>query len=138
MTERSFHPNNIISVKKLHLQKMNNQKLYCETIEQLVYQKLKQYCVGSNPFILLCVSGGSDSMAMLHIMHSLQKLYMPQLSLQVINFNHKLRIESDEEVVLRIFVALTSSFNCIEYSTKPRLTLLETGQIRTRWPTIQE
>lgn len=48
--------------------------------------------------MLLCVSGGCDSIAMLHILHRLQLNYLPQLRLRVVNFNHKVRPESDEEV----------------------------------------
>lgn len=49
-------------------------------------------------YILLCVSGGLDSMAMLHLMASLKNTTFPKLHLEVINFNHKVRPESDEEV----------------------------------------
>ena len=48
--------------------------------------------------LLLAVSGGSDSVAMLHILQNIKKLLVPQLKLQVVNFNHKLRKESFEEV----------------------------------------
>lgn len=49
--------------------------------------------------VILSVSGGSDSMAMLHCFAHIRNLHCPQLLIDVIHFNHKLRIESDEEVI---------------------------------------
>jgi tRNA(Ile)-lysidine synthase TilS/MesJ len=54
--------------------------------------------VKDNSLILLCVSGGCDSMAMLHAFGDLKKTEKPELDIKVVNFNHKLRSESDEEV----------------------------------------
>jgi acyl carrier protein len=48
--------------------------------------------------LLLCVSGGIDSIAMLHILLKVKEKFNKNLSLQVVNFNHKLRPEADEEV----------------------------------------
>ena len=48
--------------------------------------------------ILLCVSGGIDSMAMLHLLAKVRHMFTPNLELEVVTFNHKVRPESDEEV----------------------------------------
>ena len=39
-------------------------------------------------------------MAMLHILHAIRTRWTPQLSLEIIHFNHKKRFQSDEEVQL--------------------------------------
>lgn len=73
---------------------------------------------------LLCVSGGSDSVAMLHLMHRLRSLWgrggrgaaaedegeekkgeegrRNVITLDVVHFNHKIRAESDLEVAIAI------------------------------------
>ena len=48
---------------------------------------------GSN--LILCVSGGSDSIALLHLCHQLNQLFRWQL--HILHFHHGLREESDEE-----------------------------------------
>ncbi len=48
---------------------------------------------GSN--LILCVSGGSDSIALLHLCHQLSRLFRWQL--YILHFHHGLREESDEE-----------------------------------------
>ena len=48
---------------------------------------------GSN--LILCVSGGSDSIALLHLCHQLSRLFRWQL--HILHFHHGLREESDEE-----------------------------------------
>ena len=52
-----------------------------------------------NTYVLLSVSGGVDSMAMLHLLAAVGNSSgtMP-LDIEVISFNHKLRPESDEEM----------------------------------------
>ncbi len=45
--------------------------------------------------IIVCVSGGSDSVALLHLLHKLSKLLF--LELHILHFNHQLRPESDQE-----------------------------------------
>lgn len=47
--------------------------------------------------LILCVSGGLDSMALLHILAGLRQKCLPALQLHVAHFNHKIRAESDEE-----------------------------------------
>ena len=48
---------------------------------------------GSN--LILCVSGGSDSIALLNLCHQLNRLFRWQL--HILHFHHGLREESDEE-----------------------------------------
>lgn len=67
-------------------------------IEESVYRQLRPI-VKSHTTLLLCISGGSDSMAMLHIMHQIKSKMIPDLNLQVIHFNHKVRVESEVEVI---------------------------------------
>jgi len=45
--------------------------------------------------VIVCVSGGSDSVALLHLLHKLRKLLF--LELHILHFNHQLRPESDKE-----------------------------------------
>lgn len=49
------------------------------------------------PAIVLAVSGGSDSMALLHLMHAFQKMHAPHLFLSVATVDHGLRLESQNE-----------------------------------------
>lgn len=68
--------------------------------------------------ILLCVSGGVDSMAMLHILSKVRHEFNPSLELEVITFNHKLRSESDEETN---FVTRTATY----YGLKTHVRILD-------------
>ena len=45
--------------------------------------------------LILCVSGGSDSIALLHLCHQLSRIFRWQL--HILHFHHGLREESDEE-----------------------------------------
>lgn len=68
------------------------------SIESTVAAFLCNNCrITANSYILLSVSGGLDSMAMLHILTAINRKHLP-LDLEVISFNHKLRAESEEEV----------------------------------------
>lgn len=58
-------------------------------------------------YMLLSVSGGVDSMALLHIMAEIQRNFWPLWRFGVVNFNHKLRPESDEEVTIQSFTIST-------------------------------
>ena len=60
---------------------------------------------GSN--LILCVSGGSDSIALLHLCHQLNQLFRWQL--HILHFHHGLREESDEEA--RFVRNLSQSLN---------------------------
>ena len=68
-------------------------------VESRVLDYLSNSCkIAANSYILISVSGGVDSMALLHILSRISQKKMP-LNLEVISFNHKLREESDEEVI---------------------------------------
>ena len=60
---------------------------------------------GSN--LILCVSGGSDSIALLHLCHQLSRRY--RWRLHILHFHHGLREESDEEA--RFVRDLSQSLN---------------------------
>jgi len=45
--------------------------------------------------VIVCVSGGSDSVALIHLLHKLSKLL--SIELHILHFNHQLRPESDQE-----------------------------------------
>ena len=45
--------------------------------------------------VIVCVSGGSDSIALIHLLHRLSSLLF--LELYILHFNHQLRSESDQE-----------------------------------------
>lgn len=68
-------------------------------LEQSIVSELQSSAVPEFATLLLCVSGGSDSIALLHLMNAIKRRKMPQLDLKVVNFNHKQRIEADEEVI---------------------------------------
>ena len=57
--------------------------------------------------LILCVSGGSDSIALLHLCHQLNRLFRWQL--HILHFHHGLREESDEEA--RFVRDLSQSLN---------------------------
>ncbi len=76
-------------------------QMVCSDIEASVWDNLyKNVFSSANEEVkcLLAVSGGSDSIAMLHILKAIKDTYKINLSMEVINFNHKARPESDEEV----------------------------------------
>ena len=71
---------------------------YSEAIESYVGTVIRDYCGADNPWMLLMVSGGSDSMAMLHIMKSVKERIHPNMLLEVASFDHGMREESSIEV----------------------------------------
>lgn len=66
--------------------------------ERTVFESLQRMGVPADATILLSVSGGCDSMAMLHLLQAVKHNFLPRLTLKVIHFNHKQREESEEEV----------------------------------------
>lgn len=70
-----------------------------KAIEDDVYSFLTTYVeLDNNTNIILCVSGGIDSMAMLHIFAALKNKRKQDFNLHIISFNHKVRAEADEEI----------------------------------------
>ena len=47
--------------------------------------------------VIVCVSGGCDSVALLHLFHKMRKLLF--IELHILHFNHQIRIESDQEQI---------------------------------------
>lgn len=68
-------------------------------LNKIVHNYLLKDCnISIGSYILLCVSGGLDSMAMLHLLVNINKTLSIPYNLEIINFNHKIRQESDIEV----------------------------------------
>lgn len=68
------------------------------SMEDIIAKNMQEEGIDPRATILLCVSAGSDSMAMLHLLQAVKQRLFQQLDLHVVNFNHKARKESDEEV----------------------------------------
>lgn len=89
-------------------------------LELRVYKTLVDKCgVESSDLLLLAVSGGVDSMAMLHLVAAVRATRMPDLRLRVIHFNHKRRRESEEEAT---FVQAVAGGYGIPCATRALLT----------------
>jgi tRNA(Ile)-lysidine synthase len=72
----------------------------CTTIEKKVYDSLIHSCgLRQHDKILLSVSGGVDSLALLHILQAVKLRYALFNEFRIIHFNHKRRNESEEEAV---------------------------------------
>ena len=69
------------------LQKIEKNWVYCQK-----YNRRRSKIPSK---VIVCVSGGSDSVAMLHLLQRLKKLLCLELS--VLYFNHRIRSESDQE-----------------------------------------
>ncbi|RYH23736.1 tRNA lysidine(34) synthetase TilS [archaeon] len=72
---------------------------FCTKLENSVYNKLTTLQISPQSNLLLSVSGGADSMALLHIMQGIKTRLLPELNIKVININHRQRKESVEEAV---------------------------------------
>lgn len=71
----------------------------CSKIERSVLEGMFEHNIGKSPTTcLLSVSGGSDSVAMMHILCTIKEAYKTNIGIEIVNFNHKARPESDEEV----------------------------------------
>jgi hypothetical protein len=84
-------------------------------VQDTVRDNIAQHNLQNSSF-LLCVSGGCDSMALLHSMAALLPSG-PGKDLRghmaVLNFNHKKRAESDEEVLVLLTLTTTLvSYGC--------------------------
>ena len=69
-------------------------------LENKVFKELSELLPLGEAKILLSISGGSDSMAMLHLFARIRQNLCPTLSIEIVNFNHKMRLEADEEVFI--------------------------------------
>jgi tRNA(Ile)-lysidine synthase len=68
-----------------------------DRFQEKAFKEFKKLEIQRNSTILLCVSGGCDSVAMLHLLGDIRNNYLKDLDLKVVNFNHKMRPESDQE-----------------------------------------
>jgi hypothetical protein len=83
------------------------------TLEQQVSNGLRACGVheDSSHLLLLSVSGGVDSMGLLHICGRLKHHYR-SADFHVVNFNHKARPEADDEVSCTIFYHYLARIIC--------------------------
>lgn len=78
--------------------------------EELVIKALKRAEFPPNATMLLCISGGVDSIALLHIFQKIRTLNeWKSLQLKIMHFNHKVRPESDEEVIDTVCCGISKS-----------------------------
>lgn len=82
-----------------------------------MYQSFKKHCISTNLFnsgdrVLIAVSGGTDSTALLYLMNRLAQEI--DLKLSVVHINHKLRDASDQEAIFVRDMATSYSINYIE------------------------
>lgn len=94
-------------------------RFYCasrlvETCENNVLTALVENNVPKDSTLLLGVSGGVDSVAMVHILQKLRSASdFDKLNLKIVHFNHKVRWESEEEVFFCVnFVSIFSCLSC--------------------------
>ncbi len=101
----SFNIKSRISQRYMHNQKGQGQQVQLQVhdeLEQKIYNNLINECkfkvnLEIPSYLLLCVSGGVDSMALLHIFKNIKHKYIPNLNINVINFNHQQREQAKEE-----------------------------------------
>lgn len=98
---------NDVIISDMTLSSVKNPNEYCSLIEKYLYKHTTEHIVELHHHrgvqaihMLLCVSGGSDSMSMMHLLQRIKGLFQPAIHVMVVNFNHKMREESDEEVYL--------------------------------------
>ena len=104
---KSTHLGSSFMLKRFN-SKVKNSRLYdlepssqdiCDKIERSVLEGMFEHNIGkSKTTCLLSVSGGSDSIAMMHILCAIKEAYKTNIMIEIVNFNHKIRPESDEEV----------------------------------------
>ena len=88
-------------------------------LEHRIYNNLINDCKFKvNPeipsYLLLCVSGGVDSMALLHIFKNIKVKYIPNLIINIVNFNHQQREQAkDEEKFVKYW---SNQYNFTYYS----------------------
>jgi tRNA(Ile)-lysidine synthase TilS/MesJ len=83
---------------KHFLRAFSKEKLNVDNYDKKVLKCLQQLKLSPSSTFLLSVSGGSDSMAMLHVFKTIQDSFWKDMQLKIVHFNHKMREESDEEV----------------------------------------
>jgi tRNA(Ile)-lysidine synthase TilS/MesJ len=90
----------VLKRKTTHARKASQKVVDPYGMKESLLNCLTNLHISPKSTILLAISGGSDSMAMLHLMKSVQQSVLKELQLKVVNFNHKKRKEADEEVMI--------------------------------------
>jgi 3'-phosphoadenosine 5'-phosphosulfate sulfotransferase (PAPS reductase)/FAD synthetase len=94
----------IVKRKATLTRKLSQKVVDSYGMEESLLKCLTNLQISPKSTILLAISGGSDSMAMLHLMKSVQQSVLKELQLKIVNFNHKKRKEADEEVMPELFL----------------------------------
>jgi len=91
-------PNGLEVIRDLDISKMQGID-YCNRLENCLHDYIfNKLNIRNDSGFLLCVSGGSDSIAMLHLFSNIKLKYQTLINIEIINYNHKIRKESDDEV----------------------------------------
>ncbi|HAV42086.1 MAG TPA: tRNA lysidine(34) synthetase TilS [Acidobacteria bacterium] len=108
----------------------------------MIYQKFKNFVEAGKLFspqsrLLVAVSGGQDSVALVHLLVELKKKDWPQLQMALAHFNHKLRKSADEdelfvrnlaeELGLKIF---SGRADVKDFARKKQLNLEEAARLK--------
>lgn len=121
---------------------LEGSKRNINSLENKFLEALQKDClVGTSTNILVCVSGGVDSMALLHLLANLHTTKPGHFfqRLEVVTFNHKLRPEADEEVQFVQSIASSYGLRCHIVTALPSQLLDDKGmQARSRaWRTTE-
>ena len=108
----------------------------------MIYQKFKKFVEAEKLFsprsrLLVAVSGGQDSVALVHLLVELKKKDWPQLQIALAHFNHKLRKSAEgdeffvrnlaEELGLKLF---TGRANVKDFARRKHLNLEEAARLK--------
>ena len=108
----------------------------------MIYQKFKNFVEAGKLFspqsrLLVAVSGGQDSVALVHLLVELKKKDWPQLQMALAHFNHKLRKSAEEdelfvrnlaeELGLKIF---SGRADVKDFARKKQLNLEEAARLK--------
>jgi len=108
----------------------------------MIYQKFKKFVEAEKLFsprsrLLVAVSGGQDSVALVHLLVELKKKDWPQLQIALAHFNHKLRKSAEgdeffvrnlaEELELKLF---TGRANVKDFARRKHLNLEEAARLK--------
>jgi tRNA(Ile)-lysidine synthase len=115
---------------------MRRERIYLDKLEKKVEENLRKYqMVKKGDSVLVCVSGGPDSVALFYILKALSPLH--QLTLGIFHLDHLLRGEEgkrDAEFVEEIakenqIPAFIHSYDVSAFAQEKKLSLEEAGRI---------
>lgn len=106
-----------------------------ETVEEQVYNCIKKYnLISEGDKVLIGVSGGPDSICLLHVLNLLKEKLKTQI--YVAHVNHKIRKEADDETkYVQDFCknlqidCFVKEINVLEYANKNKIGTEEAGRI---------